>query len=68
MVAEILILLQRNNIAVLIQMRSRDRIGLLVGAVVVRCFVLWKGSSEWLGERVEISTPVNQWQRGEERL
>lgn len=49
-------------------MRSRDRIGLLVGAVAIRCFVLLQGSSEWLGERIEISTPVNQWKRGDYRF
>ncbi len=33
-------------------------------SVLVRLLLLWQGSEEWLGRRIEISTPVNQWMRG----
>ena len=31
---------------------------------LVRLLLLWQGCQGWLGRRIEISTPVNQWMRG----
>ena len=36
---------------------------LLLVAVLVRLLLLWQRSHEWLGQRIEISTPINQWKR-----
>ncbi len=36
---------------------------LLLVAVLVRVLLLWQGSQDWLGKRIEISTPINQWMR-----
>ena len=33
-------------------------------ALLARVLLLWWDSQEWLGRRIEISTPVNQWMRG----
>ncbi len=37
---------------------------LLLVSITVRLLLLWQDSEEWLGRRIEISTPVNQWMRG----
>ena len=36
----------------------------LVVALLVRVLLFWQNSQEWLGRRIEISTPINQWMRG----
>ena len=36
---------------------------LLLIALAVRVLLLWLGSHEWLGQRIEVSTPVGQWKR-----
>jgi len=36
---------------------------LLLVSVLLRLLLLWQRSHEWLGQRIEISTPVNQWKR-----
>ena len=36
--------------------------------LLVRVLLLWQGSQDWLGRRIEISTPVNQWMRGRESI
>ena len=41
---------------------------LLLVAVLVRLLLLWQRSHEWLGQRIEISTPINQWKRSELEL
>ena len=41
---------------------------LLLVAVLVRLLLLWQRSHEWLGQRIEISTPINQWKRSELKL
>lgn len=38
-------------------------LGLMFVALTVRLFLLWQDSQAWLGQRIEISTPVNQWMR-----
>ncbi len=41
----------------------RGEVVLLGVALLLRLLLLWQGSQEWLGQRIEISTPVNQWKR-----
>ena len=41
---------------------------LLLVAVLVRLLLLWQRSHEWLGQRIEISTPINQWKRSESEV
>lgn len=41
---------------------------LLLVAVLVRLLLLWQRSHEWLGQRIEISTPINQWKRSALKL
>lgn len=41
---------------------------LLLVAVLVRLLLLWQRSHEWLGQRIEISTPINQWKRSQSEL
>ncbi len=40
---------------------------LLVVPLLVRLLLVWQNSQEWLGKRIEISTPINQWMRSESR-
>ena len=47
---------------------STSDILLLVVGLCVRLLLLRQSSYEWLGQRIEISTPVNQWMRGRPRL
>jgi len=37
---------------------------LLLVPLLARLALVWLNSQEWLGRRIEISTPVNQWMRG----
>ena len=39
-------------------------VSVLVVALLARVLLSWQNSQEWLGRRIEISTPVNQWMRG----
>lgn len=41
----------------------RGEVVLLGVGLLLRFLLLWLGSQEWLGRRIEISTPVNQWMR-----
>ena len=41
---------------------------LAVLAVLCRCVLIGLGSGDWLARRVEISTPINSWTRGEPLL
>ena len=36
---------------------------MLAVPLLIRGLLLWQGSQNWLGRRIEISTPVNQWMR-----
>ena len=36
---------------------------LFLVALLVRVLLLWQGSQDWLGKRIEITTPINQWMR-----
>ena len=47
----------------LIVLKMREGVLLLLVALAVRLLLLWLGSYEWLGQRIEISTPVGQWKR-----
>ena len=38
---------------------------LLLCSVCVRILLVLLGSYEWLGERVEVATPINSWSRRE---
>ena len=44
-------------------MRGYRVVVLLAVSLLARVLLLWQGSQEWLGKRIEISTPINQWMR-----
>ena len=44
-------------------MSTRGTVCLLI-AFFARVLLLGQNSQEWLGKRIEISTPINQWMRG----
>ena len=38
-------------------------LGIVVVSLVIRVLLVLRGAHEWLGERVEVATPVNSWSR-----